>query len=131
MGAIMVGTTPYDLADVPTPTTMKFGYNDISSSDAGRTNDANVTMHKNTIARKRTISLTWSNLDGAATSAVLRAFMPEYFWVRYFEPEDNAYAVRQFYAGNKNADLSHYHTTATYSIGGAVYKSVSFNIVEV
>lgn len=131
MGAIMVSTSPHNLADVPTPTAIKFGYNDISSSDAGRTNDANVTMHKNTIARKRTISLTWNNLDGEATRAVLQAFLPEYVYVRYFEPEENDYRVRQFYCGNKSVDLSHYHPTATFAIGGVTYKTVSFNIIEV
>lgn len=131
MGALMVSETIAGLADVPDPTSVKFGYNDISSADAGRTNDANVTMRKNLIARKRTISLTWSNLDGARTKAVLRAFRPEYVYVRYFEPEDNAWAVRRFYTGNKSVDVGAYYPTATFGIGGVTYKAISFNIIEV
>ena len=131
MGALMVSETIAGLADVPNPTAVKFGYNDISSADAGRTNDANVTMHKNRIASKRTLSLTWNNLDGADTRAVLRAFRPEYVYVRYFEPEDNNWAVRRFYTGNKSVDVGTYYPTATFGIGGVVYKTISFNIIEV
>lgn len=131
MGALMVSTSPTGLVDVPNPTSIKFSYNDISSDDAGRTNDANVTMHKNMIARKRTIAVTWNNLDGAKTKTVLRAFRPEYVYVRYFEPEDNSYAIRKFYMGNKSVDLSHYNPTASYNIGGVTYKTISFNLIEV
>lgn len=131
MGAIMVGASPYELYDVPSPTSIKFGYNDVSSSDAGRTNDANATMHKDVIARKRTIALAWKNLDGAATKAVLQAFGQEYFYVRYLEPEDDAYVIRKFYAGDKSVGVGTYYTSASFVIGGVLYESVSFNVIEV
>lgn len=131
MGALMVGTSPSSLVDVPNPTDISFGIKDISSADAGRTNDASLTMHKNLVATKRTISLTWKNLDGERTRQVLQAFKPEYIYVRYFEPEDNAYAVRHFYCGDKTAAPSHYVPTSNFQIGGVVYKTISFNIIEV
>jgi hypothetical protein len=131
MGALMVGTDPTALYDIPNPTAIKFGYNDISSSDAGRTNDANVTMHKNLITSKRTIALSWKNLSGERASVVLQAFKPEYVWVKYLEPEDNAYAVRQFYTGNRSVDVGTYFPTSTFQIGGVTYSQVSFNIIEV
>ena len=132
MAAIWVGTTMDGMVPLRSPTAMKFSYNDISSADAGRTNDASLTMHKNTVARKRTIALTWSGLDGAATRAVLRAFRPEYVYIRYFEPEDNAYAVKRFYCGNKTVELGTYHRSAnSYDIGGVTYRTISFNAIEV
>jgi len=131
MGALKVGTSPEALYDVPNPTAIKFGYKDISSSDAGRTNDANVTMHKNTIASKVTISLSWSGLDGAAMRSVMQAFKPEYFYVRYFDIEENAYVIRHFYAGDKSADVGTYHPNSSFQIGGVTYKTLSFNIIEV
>lgn len=131
MGALKVGASIESLYDVPNPTAMKFGYQDISSADAGRTNDANLTMHKNLVARKRTISLSWKGLDGPATSALLQAFSPEYVYIRYFEPEDNAYSTRQFYTGDKTVDVGAYHPTSSFQIGGVTYETVSFNAIEV
>ena len=129
--ALQVGTTASNLYDIPNPTNIGFGINDISSSDAGRTNDAAATMHKNRITTKRTIKLTWSNLDGPDTASVLQAFAPEYVWVRYVDPEEYAYVVRQFYVGDRSSDVSHYVPTAQFTIGGVVYKSITFNIIEV
>lgn len=131
MGAILVGASAVSLAEIPTPTAIKFGYNDVSSADAGRTNDANVTMHPNKIATKRTISLTWNNLGGEATRAVLQAFRPEIVYVQYLEPEENAYVVRPFYTGNRSVDVGTYYPTRDYTIGGVAYKTVSFNVIEV
>lgn len=131
MGALRVGTSANALYDVPNPTAIKFGYKDISSADAGRTNDANVTMHKNTVARKVTIALTWKGLGGAAASAVMQAFRPEYFYVRYFDAEENAYVIRRFYAGDKSADVGTYHPNSSFQIGGVTYETISFNIIEV
>ena len=131
MGALKVGKSVGSLYDIPNPTAMKFGYKDISSADAGRTNDANVTMHKNLVARKRTISLTWKALGGAATRTVLQAFKPEYVYVRYFEPEENAFVTRQFYTGDKTVDVGTYHPTSSYQIGGVTYETISFNAIEV
>lgn len=131
MGAIMVGTSDSNLQDIPTPTAIKFGINDISSSDAGRTNDADVTMHKNRVARKRTISLTWNGLNGADTRKVLRAFRHQYFYVQYFEPEENAYVTKRFYSGDQNVEVGSYTPTYSYYIGDVIYKTISFNIIEV
>ena len=120
----MVGTTPSNLQAVPNPTDISWGLSDISSADAGRTNDAGVTMHKNLVARKRKLQLTWKNLDGQRTADVLQAFMPEYVYVRYHGPASNEYQVRQFYSGDKTAPVH------SMTIGGVVYKSISFNIIE-
>jgi len=131
MGALKVGTSPEALYDVPNPTAMKFSYKDISSSDAGRTNDANLTMHKNVVARKVTIALSWKGLDETATQSVMLAFRPQYFYVRYFDVEENAYVIRQFYAGDKSADVGTYHRNSNFQIGGVTYEAISFNIIEV
>ena len=122
--ALMVGTDPTSLAGVPNPTDITWGVQDISSADAGRTNDSNVTMHKNLVARKRKLQLTWKNLDGPATSAVLRAFMPEYVFVQYHDPVNDEYQIREFYTGDKSAPMH------SMTIGGVIYKTVSFNIIE-
>lgn len=122
--ALMVGTNPSNLHAIPNPTDISWGLSDISSADAGRTNDAGVTMHKNLVARKRKLQLTWKNLDGYRTADVLQAFMPEYVYVRYHDPASNEYQVRQFYSGDKTAPVH------SMTIGGIIYKTVNFNIIE-
>ena len=128
--ALRVGTSASSLQDVPNPTDISISINDISSADAGRTNDASVTMHKNRITSKRTLALTWKNISGTRAQQVLSAFAPEYFYVRYFDPQENAFVTKQFYAGDKSTGVSHYHLNSSYSIGGVVYKTISFNIIE-
>lgn len=123
--ALMVGTSPGSLASIPTPHGITWGSSDVSSSDAGRTNDANATMHVNRITTKRKLGLSWKNLDGPQTKAVLQAFRPEYVWVRYHDPEEDEYVIRQFYTGDKSAPVRQI------TMGGIEYETVSFNIIEV
>lgn len=127
---IMVGPSPYDLAAIPAPTDMSWSDSDVSSSDAGRTNDANATMHKNRITTKKKLQLTWKNIDGARVAAVLQAFAPEYLWVQYHDPAKNAFVVKEFYAGDRQATPRQYYVSNSYTIGGVAYKTVSVNIVE-
>jgi len=123
---IMVGPTPAALAALPAPFDMTWGMSDVSAADAGRSNDANATMYKNVITRKVTLGLTWKNLNGEQTAQVLRAFLPEYVYVRYHEPTLNAYVVKEFYTGDKSAPV---HSIDLRSLH-IVYKTVSFNVIE-
>jgi len=123
---IMVGPTPYALSAVPTPFDITWGMSDVSAADAGRSDDANATMHKNVITSKVTLGLTWKNLDGEQTSQVLQAFMPEYVFVRYHEPTINAYVVKEFYTGDKSAPVHSINLKSMH----IVYKTVSFNVIE-
>lgn len=122
---IMVGTSPTSLVEIPAPTSIGWGVQRVSSSDAGRVNDANATMYVNEIARKRKISLSWKDPDEQETSAVLTAFWPEYVYVRYFEPKDAEYVVRQFYTGDMTAPFRQFMAD-----GGVVFEMLSFNIIE-
>ena len=54
----------------------KWKKSDVSAKNAGRTQD--VKMHKNRIAKKRTLSLGWVNLTKTQITAILQAFDPEY-----------------------------------------------------
>ena len=111
-----------DGAWIQTPSVFNFKINDVSASDAGRTSDA--LMHKNRVARKRTISLKWNGCTPAQTHAILQAFAPEYFNVTYFDPLDNATVTRTFYAGDQDAPVK------SWSINNKLYEQVSFDIIE-
>lgn len=127
---IMVGPSPNDLAAIPTPADISWADSDVSSSDAGRTNDANATMHKDRITTKRKLQLTWKNIDGAGAAAVLQAFSPEYFWVQYHDPARNEFVVKEFYAGDRQASPRTYYVSNSYEIGGVTYSTLSLNIIE-
>lgn len=121
---IMVGTTPQNMVALPAPDDWVWGSNDISSSDAGRTQDADNTMYKNRTSTKRKLSPTWKNRDAETVATILQAFAPEYVYMRYLDAQDNAYEVRQFYTGDKSSPLRQIR------LGGAEYKALTFNIIE-
>lgn len=121
---IKVGTSAGSLTAVPAPTDIQYGLQDISASDAGRTQDANVTMHKNRIGQKRKYALTWANLSKEETAQVLQAFNPEYVWVRIPDPYTGEYSVKEYYVGDRSAVFR------KIMLGGIIYKSVTFNIIE-
>ena len=55
---------------LPTPSTFEWGMIDVSASDSGRTQDAK--MHKNRIAQKRQLKLSWSGTNKARTAQILQ-----------------------------------------------------------
>ena len=69
---------------IKSPSSMAVHIQDVSRSDAGRTEDS--LMHKNRIARKVKIDLQWNNPTPAEAQAILSAFAPEYFQVQFFHP---------------------------------------------
>ena len=102
--SLQVGTTLGNLKDVPVePDAINWGLNDISAPDAGRTMDANCTMQKRRIAQKRKLSLSWANPTLAQASAVLKAFAPEYLYVRFLDVQEGAFVTRRFYTGDKTS----------------------------
>lgn len=127
---IMVGPSPNDLAAIPAPTDMSWADSDVSSSAAGRTNDADARMHKDRVTTKKKLSLTWKNINGVRAAVVLQAFSPEYFWVQYHDPARNEFVVKEFYAGDRQASPHQYFVSNDYTIGGVSYKTLSLNIIE-
>lgn len=111
-----------DGVKIKTPSTFSWGLQDISSSDAGRTQDA--IMHKNRMAQKRKIDLAWAMPTPEEAHAILVAFNPEYINVTYFDPLDGQIVTRNFYTGDKTAPVK------IWTVGNKRYESIAFNIVE-
>lgn len=108
-------------AAVPPPSTYEWMESDVSTEDAGRTEDAK--MHKETIASKVHLSLGWNYITTAQASAILRAFTAqEYFDVDYLDPKQNTNMTRTFYVGDRSAPA--------YSVRLGLWKNVTFNIIE-
>ena len=107
---------------IKTPSSFSFAINDVSASDAGRT--SNALMHKNRVARKRTIRLAWNGPSPSEAHAILTAFAPEYFNVTYWDPVDNKQETRTFYSGDQEAPVK------SWSVNNKRYEQISFDIIE-
>ena len=104
MAILYVGTTSSNVSAVtPDPSSLEYGYMDISAPDAGRTLAPNNPMIKMRTSSKRKLNITWTLITFAQASAILQAFSPEYFYIRYYDIEDAAWETRQFYAGDRSA----------------------------
>ena len=111
-----------DGVKIKTPSSFIWGLQDISASDAGRTDDA--LMHKNTVSKKRKIDLVWAMPTPEQAHDILVAFNPEYVSVRYYDPLDGESVTRCFYTGDKTAPVK------IWTVNNKRYESISFNIIE-
>lgn len=118
----MSGFLVVDGKNVKTPAKFEVGIQDVSSADAGRTQDA--IMHKNRVAQKITIALAWNATTPEETSEILTAFDPEYVDVSFINPKTNKRETRTFYSGDKAAPMK------SWFVGGKWYSQVSFSIIE-
>jgi len=107
---------------IKTPSTFDWSINEVSASDAGRTQDG--LMHKNRVTRKRKIVLKWASPSVDEAAAILAAFSPEYFKVNYFDPLDKKRETRTFYSGDQTAPFK------SWTANNKRYSEVSFDIIE-
>lgn len=105
---------------VKCPSSYNWELQDVSASDAGRTED--VVMHKKRIGQVVAVSLGWNNVTTAEASAILTAFNPEYINVKYLDPMAGGYVVKEFYVGNRSTPL--------YNARLGLWSNISFKIVE-
>lgn len=107
------------------PSSFSYGLQDISSPDAGRTQDT--IMHKERVGQKVKLELSWNGLTWAETSSIMRAFNPEYINVTYPDMLTGTYQTKRFYTGDKTAPVKWWFDTA----GKKIIETLSFNIIEV
>lgn len=126
MAVISVGESSGSLVAIsPDPYKFEWGLQDVSADDAGRVKDANATMYKQRVAQKRKIKLAWRNPRHDVVGFILRAFNPEYVWVKYWDAMDDQWDVRQFYVGDRSAPMRWFET-----LGGTRWSELSFDIIE-
>lgn len=106
--------------NIPTPSKYDWKLSDVSSADAGRTEDGK--MHKMRIAQKVHIELEWQNLDNDAdVQAILVAFQPEYVSVKYYDYKSMDFLTKTFYVGDRS--VVSYNRVKKIS-------TITFNIIE-
>lgn len=108
---------------LPSPDTYEWGIQDISASDAGRTDDS--LMHKNRVAQKRTLKVGWSFPTWEESCQIIKAANSEYISVTY--PDlltANESETRTFYCGDRSAPLK------MWTVNDKVMTSITFNLIE-
>lgn len=105
---------------VKCPSSYQWKMQDISASDAGRTEDTK--MDKKRIGQIRKIELEWQNVSIKDAAAILQAFNPEYIEVCYLDAMTGTYRTSEFYVGDRSTPL--------YNTKLGVWNNVAFNIIE-
>lgn len=105
---------------VKCPSSYQWKMQDISASDAGRTEDTK--MDKKRIGQIRKIELEWQNVSVTDAAAILQAFNPEYIEVCYLDAMTGTYRTSEFYVGDRSTPL--------YNAKLGVWNNVAFNIIE-
>lgn len=111
-----------DGVSMPPLKTYSWGLQDVSASDAGRTEDA--LMHKERVAQKRKLQLVWGVKSWPDTAKIIQAFNPEYISVRYPDMMSGTYQTRTFYRGDVSAPV------LMWQVGRKLIETVSFNLIE-
>lgn len=107
---------------IKTPSGFVWGLQDISNSVAGRTQDA--LMHKNRIARKRKLSLTWAFPTPQEAAAIMAAFDPEYVSITYPDTKTGKNETKTFYTGDITSPMK------IWTVGKKRYEMLSFDVIE-
>mgnify|MGYP006958164452 CR=1 FL=1 len=105
---------------VKCPSSYQWKLQDISDSDAGRTEDT--VMHKNRIVQCVKLELSWQNISTAEVSDILRKFNPEYVTICYLDAKEGDYVTKVFYVGDRS--------TPMYNCQLGIWSNVSFNVIE-
>lgn len=104
---------------IPCPSKYSYNLNDVSSADAGRTEDGK--MHKERITQKVKLEMEWQNVNDADAQTILTAFQPEYINVNYYDYKAMSFLTKRFYVGDRKVD--------SYSRAQQI-GTISFNIIE-
>lgn len=111
-----VDGVPFNLC----PSKYQYGLQDVSSADAGRTEDGN--MDKERITQKVKLNLEWSFVSIPDASTILNAFDPEYIEVEYLDAKAGGFVTKTFYVGDRSVPL--------YNSYYELWENVAFNIIE-
>lgn len=81
-------------------------------------------MHKNRVAQKRKIQLSFNGVTPEIARTVLQAVNPEYIDVTYFDPLEGQNVTKTFYVGDRSAPVRWWWT------GKKIFESLSFDLIE-
>lgn len=120
---VLESTNPIYSVDgvaIPCPSSYKWKLEDISDSDAGRTEDT--VMDKQRIGQVVGLELAWAAVTIEDAAKILTVFNPEYVTVKYLDAKEGKFITSEFYVGNRSAPL--YNSTLNR------WQKISFNLIE-
>lgn len=104
---------------VKSPSVYKWKLEDLSASDAGRTEDT--VMDKKRIGQLVGIELQWNKVGIEDAAIILKQFNPEYIEVEYLDAMAGEYVTRVFYVGDRSAPL--------YNGELGLWDNIAFNLI--
>ena len=111
-----------DGVDMPNPSKLNWSLQDVSDGESGR--DDTGYMWKSRVTQKRKLELEWSAVSPNEASTILSAFNPEYIDVRYFDPLENAWQIKNFYVGDRAGNVK------IWTVESKIYETIKFDIIE-
>ena len=114
---------------VKSPSKFDYELEDVSESDAGRTEDGN--MQKMRIGQVNKINAEWQNISTDDAKTLMQMFNAEYFYVNFLDPFSGTYHTEYMYRGNISASMySNWNSTKSTGLGGGVW-TISFSLIRV
>ncbi len=104
---------------IPCPAVYEWSLNDISASDAGRTEDT--VMWKKRVGQCAKVHLEWHYVDDAAAQTILSAFNGEYISIQYVDAMRGT-RTSVFYVGDRSSVM--------YNHKLGLWENISFDIIE-
>lgn len=108
--------------DTIAPSSMTVTKSDV---DSNTNRDAMGVMHRDRIAIKKKIELTWSGIKSHSdVTKIMKAIEPQTISVTYFDPYEGDWVTKTMYAGDVTAEV---YNQAN---GVPVYKTIKFNLIQ-
>lgn len=105
---------------VKCPSAYKWKLEDLSASDAGRTEST--VMDKKRIGQIVGVELSWNKVSISDASTILKMFNPEYVEVCYLDAMEGKFVTTVFYVGERSAPL--------FNAELGLWDNISFNLIE-
>ena len=109
-----------DGKSVKCPSHYQWRLQDVSQSDAGRTEDT--VMQKLRIGQCVKLEIEWQNVTTQEASDILTKFNPEYITLEYLDAMTGKYETAEFYVGDRSAPM--------YNCKKGLWSNISFNVIE-
>lgn len=119
---IKVGTAQNNLVNMPNPSKLDWSHQRVSQGDSGR--DDTGYMYVGQVTTKVKLALSWNAVSPTTAATILQAFSPEYLYIRYFDPMQGSYQVKQFYTGDMSAPVR------IWTEDNKIYETISFDVIE-
>lgn len=123
INGVSTGGSDTSSSYIPNPSTWDYSPEDVDYNSQRATDG---TLHRNVVARKRTLDVSWDRLTWSQTQRISQAIKSPSFSVSFLDPEEGGMSSGTFYAGEKKFGGNILNPTT-----GKVYWKMSFSLIEI